>query len=655
MNRYGLSGLTVALLLWRGFSFAAEPAQPAPAANLKFDTTGAQPGEQVPELTLRTLKDEPKQLSDAWHSGPALLLASSFTCPKSRSKWPEAKEIAEKYGVQLNIVIIYVIEAHPVGSVCPYKGVEDVTPENRRDGILRHQPDKLADRIDLAKEFVSYLHVDVPIYVDTMDNQAWKALGGGPNMAVLVRPDGIVAARQGWFDGDTLQKPIDELLVRLFKEEQQAKDADARAKALTVKLEQQGKSDWELYGLAREKTLDKARALLKQFPDLATIVLPTDERGRRGGDTLLIESAEAGNIPLAELLVANGADVNAQTVRSPAALHVAARHGDLPMVRWLILHHADVNLPSLHGAIPPLREAVLYENPDVVKALLAAGAKEDFFTNVALGKLEAVRTVLLADPTRATRPDGWSRVPLDYAAATGQMEIAKLLLHAGAPVNAGAEENSWRELPLHWAVRHGHAAMVELLLTAGSSPNAAVYPEATPLHIAAELGLADVARVLLAHKADLAARDEFSRTPLHVAAERGRADIVEALIRAGADVNSTTGAYNLPCGPPGGYPPELNTPLHMAARSGNAATIKALLARRAKLDAKNANGESPLLAALVNGPITPAKLENAEVLVSAGADVNVSDKDGHTPLTLATGAHAESLLKLLRQHAAREQ
>jgi hypothetical protein len=137
----------------------AEPAKP------NFDKVGSQVGDQVPALSLHTAKGEVQRLSDAWEGGPALLITSSLTCPKSRSRWPEVKAIAEKYGDKLNVVIVYVIEAHPVGSICPYKGVEDITPENERDGILRRQPDTLEDRVELAQEFKRYLRAATPIYI----------------------------------------------------------------------------------------------------------------------------------------------------------------------------------------------------------------------------------------------------------------------------------------------------------------------------------------------------------------------------------------------------------------------------------------------------------------------------------------------------------
>ena len=501
----------------------------ASAAKPSYETTGAQVGEQLPDLTLRTTGDEPKQLSDAWNSGPAILLASSFTCPKSRSKWPEAKAIAEKYGKQLNVVIIYVIEAHPKGDVCPYKGVEDVTEENVRDGILRHQPKTMKDRLALVKEFVDYLRVDATIYVDTMDNQAWKALGSGPNMAALVMPGGIVAARQGWFDGPALEKPILAALNKWRKEiadEQKIDRWRGDHESDDEKLKAIGESEWTLYGLANKDQTAKSIAFLKAHPEYIKAVVPYDPRGNEGGRTQLMFAAGNGNVEFAQWLLENGADVNARTVQVPSALHEAANAGNLKMVDLLLEHHADVNQKAWRGSVTPLREAVIFEHPQVVQALLKRGAKEDFFTDIGLGKLDAVRTALKADPSRASRPDGWSRMPLDYAAATGQVEVANLLLENGAP--PGGDDSRETELPIHWATRYRHAAMVELLLNAGATPDARLYREGTPLHIAAELGAADVARVLIAHHANLKTRDMLTYTPLHIAAKHGNAEIIAA-------------------------------------------------------------------------------------------------------------------------------
>jgi hypothetical protein len=174
---------------------AKQAAPKSEAPRKDFDKTGPQVGEQVPDLRLHTMGGEVQRLSDAWRGGPALLITSSLTCPKSRSRWPELKELVDKYKDEPNIVIVYVIEAHPVGSICSYKGVEDITPENERDGILRKQPKSLEDRLELAQEFKRLLRINTPIYVDNMKDEAWKGLGAAPNLALLVDQEGKVAAR----------------------------------------------------------------------------------------------------------------------------------------------------------------------------------------------------------------------------------------------------------------------------------------------------------------------------------------------------------------------------------------------------------------------------------------------------------------------------
>src|ERR1700722_16473392 len=70
---------------------AVAPAAKAEGAKPNFDKVGPQVGDQLPNLNLRTMKGESQRLSDAWRGGPALLVTSSLTCPKSRSRWPELK------------------------------------------------------------------------------------------------------------------------------------------------------------------------------------------------------------------------------------------------------------------------------------------------------------------------------------------------------------------------------------------------------------------------------------------------------------------------------------------------------------------------------------------------------------------------------------
>ena len=188
----------------------------AMVAAARFQQSGPQPGDHLPDVPLRTLEDKPYSLGELDGRRPVLLVTSSLTCPKSRSRWPDLRQIAEQ-NPALTVLLIYVIEAHPVGDVCPYKDVEDVTPENRADGILHRQPTTMKQRLKLANEFHQRMGIDdkrVHVYVDTMDHLAWTALGAAPNLALLADNDGIVTFRQGWFNASELEPRIEQMLNR---------------------------------------------------------------------------------------------------------------------------------------------------------------------------------------------------------------------------------------------------------------------------------------------------------------------------------------------------------------------------------------------------------------------------------------------------------
>jgi hypothetical protein len=405
------------------------PVAPVEGVKPNFEKVGPQVGDQLPALDLRTVTGQVQRLDDAWRGGPALLVTSSLTCPKSRSRWPELKVIAERYGDRLNVVIVYVIEAHPVGSVCPYKGVEDVTPENERDGILRRQPTTLEERLDLAQEFKRYLRVSTPIYVDTTHDQAWKAFGAAPNIALFVEAGGIVVARESWFDGPPMQTTIDGYLnshaSSAADEKERERISYDRRVANEKLLADVGMHSFELRFLFRDGEITKLADLLKQHADLAHYIFQV-EQGHSQETTLLMEAVQNRNLPLAKWLLSEDADITTRTKSFDSALQLAAQVGELEMAKLLLRHRADPNLPP--AGKTPLHEAVLVGHLEVARLLLDAGARPDLYSNIAFGEIDAVRESLAADPSLALRPDGAGRMPLDYAAANGQVDVARLLL-----------------------------------------------------------------------------------------------------------------------------------------------------------------------------------------------------------------------------------
>jgi ankyrin repeat protein len=557
---------------------------PTPAGKPRFDVAGAQVGEQLPNLQMYDLEGKPAPLSHLWNQKPVLLLTSSYTCPKSRSTYPDAAALAEKLKGKIDVAIIYVIEAHPKGDPSPYKGVEDVTPENLRDHILCRQPATLAQRIELAGQFKRRLNVTVPIYIDAMNNAAWKNLGGGPNMAILVREGGIVALRQGWFDKPSMEK----LAERVWESEPKWIPYRDRAKPeMEVKLEAAGTSWSAVMSMFRNGDLAECRSILKKFPELATYTDPFQERGSSGAMTLLHYAVEGKQPETVELLVASGAEINAQNVHTASPLHLAAGAGNREIVNLLLKHGADVNLAAPQGPTP-LQEALIHNHPEVARVLLDNGAKANFFSDAGLGNLDSLRKQLNADATRAVRRDGLGRTPLAYAAAGGQIEAAKLLMSFGARDERPKESTG--ELALHWAIRAHQAPMVQFLLDSGGDANAGTWSHPN-LHLAIYADAADIVKILLEHHADPNAPSLHGEAPLHWAASLNQSKVVQALLSAGAKVDVRRDVDHSPCG---SGDTDLETPLHYAAHSGSIDAVRLLIDHGADVNAKDIDNETPL-------------------------------------------------------------
>ncbi|CAM9381538.1 unnamed protein product, partial [Sphacelaria rigidula] len=93
----------------------------------------------------------------------------------------------------------------------------------------------------------------------------------------------------------------------------------------------------------------------------------------------------------------------------------------------------------------------------------------------------------------------WLRVPLEHAAATGNLALVKDLLAAGADGRAGWKGSRYQS-PLHAAVEGGNDEVVSALLKAGSKPDVNVYSDPkkrSPLHYAAFHGRQSIVKMLL--------------------------------------------------------------------------------------------------------------------------------------------------------------
>jgi ankyrin repeat protein len=164
----------------------------------------------------------------------------------------------------------------------------------------------------------------------------------------------------------------------------------------------------------------------------------------------------------------------------------------------------------------------------MVDVLMASGPELNVFEAAAVGRVDRVRELLDADPevARAWAPDGFTALQL--AAFFGHPEIVALLLDRGADVRAVAR-NDMGVMPLHAACASGQVDVARMLLAHGAPIDAAEHGGYTPLHEAAGRGDVALARLLLGHGADPALPKADGQTPRDLAAAKGDDELVALL------------------------------------------------------------------------------------------------------------------------------
>jgi ankyrin len=254
------------------------------------------------------------------------------------------------------------------------------------------------------------------------------------------------------------------------------------------------------------------------------------------------------------------------------------------------------------------------------------------------------------EDAKATNPDGTTA--LHWAVRAGDSQKVESLLRAGANANAA---DRYGITPLNLAAVNGNAVIIRKLLDAGADPNAVDSAGETILMSAARTGTPDAVKLLIDRGAKVNAVDpEFGQTALMLAVRENHPDAVKALIYGEAILNARTRVgptptFRLPCKGTGcgsegvginrGGVPDRGqraaitggmTPLLYAARDGRIEEAKLLIGAGADVKLADPNEITPLLMAILNG-----HLDVARFLLDHGGDVNAGDFYGRTPLWAA--------------------
>jgi ankyrin repeat protein len=237
--------------------------------------------------------------------------------------------------------------------------------------------------------------------------------------------------------------------------------------------------------------------------NLRSLVSVTDKYG----STPIMNATLYANVGLMRLLIEQGADVNHANHDGATALMWGA--GDLAKVRLLIEKGAQVDAQSRLGRTPLLIAATYPGNVEVVRLLLARGAK-----------------AAVADVSEETA--------LTSASKRGDAEIVEVLIAAGANLNAGGRP------PLVWAAEEGNVKTLACLLKHGAGKVPPILNAA--LFSASMRGPTEAVGLLLEQGADPNSSSRFfgGYTPLMAAAysDSVGSDVLELLLKKGADVKA---------------------------------------------------------------------------------------------------------------------
>ncbi len=177
--------------------------------------TGFQEGDIVPDFTLYKPNGDSVRLSSQLLSGkPVLLVGGNTTCPVFRNKIQALNDMTTFYAGQLQVFVIYGVEAHPIIDVSPYSGQVWTTSANQTEGVLFEQPETYSERLAMIDTLLNHYTLIPEILVDGPCNEWWNHYGPAPNNAYLIDTNGVVVAKHGWFHRtpDNMWCEIDSLL-----------------------------------------------------------------------------------------------------------------------------------------------------------------------------------------------------------------------------------------------------------------------------------------------------------------------------------------------------------------------------------------------------------------------------------------------------------
>jgi uncharacterized protein len=193
---------------------------------------------------------------------------------------------------------------------------------------------------------------------------------------------------------------------------------------------------------------------------------------------------------------------------------------------------------------------------------------------------------------------------------------------------------------LHAAAVKGDVAEIDKLVKSGAPIDARDSRARTPLHVAAFMRKPDAARALMQLGADANALEAQKYDIVTIAAVADDVPMLKAALEGGCKAGNVTSPY-------------YGTALIAAAHLGHDEVVRILIAAKAPLDHVNNLGWSAVIESIVLGDGGKRHVATLKALVDAGANVNLADRSGETPLTLAKRRGFKEMVAVLEKAGGR--
>lgn len=252
---------------------------------------------------------------------------------------------------------------------------------------------------------------------------------------------------------------------------------------------------------------------------------------------------------------------------------------------------------------------------------------QELFTGVRCGNLEAFRKLLDrgVDPNLRDR-DPYENTLLVSASYYGYLEVVRELLNRGADPNL--QDNRYGWTALIYAAIYGHLEVVKELLDRGADPNLPNKEGKTALMMAATYDYLEIAEELLKHEADPDLQDNYGWTALDSAKRRqDLANLIERYIIDPIMIDPNTGISNLA----------------IVAANGPDYQLRWMIDNEnVDINQQDLDGNTALIYAIVN-----RQKDHVGLLLDRGADPNLSNNAGGTPLDYANQLNQEKIERML--------